>query len=130
TLPDDDAAQGWAPVLRVISGVVAMVGVLFVLPGMLGVAGGLGVLFKKQWGRVLTFLVAAVAILSGVAVVAVSDVDVSSTTLGAAQIVYGVAAFVVLIRKADEFSRLEQTLRSDLRERTHLAERPVPERLT
>src|SRR5262249_18447151 len=105
TLPEDDAAPNWAPDLRIVSGIVAVIGALLVVPGVLGVAGGLGVLFRKQWGRVLTFLVAAVAILWGVVFVTLSDPGATLLGLGVAQIVYGVAAMAVLIRKGAEFSR-------------------------
>jgi hypothetical protein len=105
TLPEDDAAPNWAPVLKMISAVVAFVGGLFIVPGVLGVAGGLGVLFRKQWGRVVTFLVAAVAILWGVAFVALSDPGGMLIALGLIQIVYGVVAFVLVIRRGGEFRR-------------------------
>src|SRR5262245_40996489 len=73
TLPDDDATQGWAPLLAFVSGIVALIGVLFVAPGVLGITAGAGVLCRKPWARVLTFLVAAVALLWGVAFLALSD---------------------------------------------------------
>jgi len=102
TLPVDDATQGWAPLLAFVSGIVALIGVLFVAPGVLGIAAGAGVLFRKPWGRVLTLLVAAVAILWGVAFIALSDHGSTLIALGVAQILYGVAAVVVMVRRSGE----------------------------
>jgi len=105
TLPDDDATQGWGPFLAFVSGIVALIGVLFVAPGVVGIAAGAGVLYRKSWGRVLTFLIAAVAIVWGVAFVAISDHGGTLIAFGVAQIVYGVAAVVVMFTRSEDFAR-------------------------
>src|SRR5712671_2784636 len=42
-----------------------VVGVLFLLLGVLVLLAAVGVLWRKQWGRILTFIVAVLAILLG-----------------------------------------------------------------
>jgi hypothetical protein len=90
---------GIVPALLIVLG-------LAVLPlAILGLLAGLGVLLRKQWGRVLTFTVAVVAILLGLLWVVGSDWDTTDIAVGAVQILYGSLAFVVLLKKRAEFSR-------------------------
>ena len=86
-----------------------VIGVAFVPQGILEMLAGSGVLWRKQWGRILTFIVAVLAILWGVASLGAYTQDANGNAFfiafGAIQILYGILAFVVLIQKRGEFSR-------------------------
>jgi hypothetical protein len=89
----------------IVPGLLIMFGVAFLVQGILGLLAGLGILLRKQWGRILTFIVAIVAILWGLVWVGGSDQGATDIAVGAAQILYGLLAFVILIKKGAEFSR-------------------------
>ena len=91
------ALGGIVPVLLIALGVV------FLLLGILGLLAGLGVLLRQQWGRILTFIVAVAVILTGLLVVSGSDQEPTDIAVGAGQILYGIAAFVILITNGAEF---------------------------
>lgn len=44
---------------------IALIGVGFLMPGILGLLAASGVLMRKHWGRILTFVFAVPAILLG-----------------------------------------------------------------
>jgi hypothetical protein len=73
--------------------------------GVLGVLAGSGALGRRRWGRVLTFLVAVLAVLWDLLFLGGHDQGPTSIILGAAQGLYCVLACVVLARKGAEFSR-------------------------
>jgi hypothetical protein len=86
---------------------LVVVGVLFLLLGLLVLLAALGILWRKQWGRILTFLVAALAILLGLLWLSgVQDVvqDATALALGVAQVLYGILALVVLGMNRADFS--------------------------
>jgi hypothetical protein len=89
----------------IVSALIIVFGAVFLLLGILALLAGLGVLWRKQWGRILAFIVAAVAILLGLVWVGGSDQEVFDIAVGAVQILYGILAFVVLIMNGVEFSR-------------------------
>jgi len=93
------ALGGIAPAFMIVFGVA------FLPPGILGLLAGLGILLRKQWGRILTFILAVAAILLGLVWVGGSDQEATDIAIGAAQILYGILAFVILIKKGAEFSR-------------------------
>src|ERR1700730_5571553 len=64
---EHDPAGGFAFLLQILAGLVIVVGVAFLLTGVLGMVAGLGVLWRKPWGRILTFLAAVLAVLWGLA---------------------------------------------------------------
>src|SRR5688500_13769788 len=68
-----DPAGGLGPVLQVLAGFLAVIGVAFLFSGVLGVSAGLGVLMRRQWGRLLAFLVAAVAGVWGLLTLVFAD---------------------------------------------------------
>ena len=100
----NDPAAGWGPLLEVFAVLTAVLGVLFLLQGVLGLLAGWGVLKRKRWGRLLTFPLAVLAVMWGLAFQEANSN--SSIALGAAQLLYGAFALVVLIRNGDKFSRL------------------------
>jgi hypothetical protein len=73
--------------------------------GMLGLLAGVGVFLRKQWGRILAFVLAVLAVLLGLVWLGGGDRDVTEIALGTAQVLYGILALVVLIRKREAFSR-------------------------
>jgi hypothetical protein len=97
-LTDDDAAGGWGPLLAIVAGFVLVVGVALVIPGVLGLVAGLLTVLRKPIGRVLTYFFAAFAILWGLVFVVLNRDGVILLALGSAQILYGILAFVFLIR--------------------------------
>jgi hypothetical protein len=82
---ENDPTGGVGFLLQFLAGFVAVVGVVFLLQGVPGVLAGVGVLMRKTWGRILTFVFAAVAILWGLIFVAISKGDAVMLALGAAQ---------------------------------------------
>jgi hypothetical protein len=105
----EDQAGGLAEVDRWLTsffaGLATAVGVVLLVQGVLGVLAGSGVLWRKPWGRILAFVVAALALLWGLLFLGGHDRGPTSLALGAAQVLYGAVAFVVLIRNGAEFSR-------------------------
>jgi hypothetical protein len=101
---EDDAAGGYAPLLQVVVGFVAVVGVALLVQGAIGLLAGLGVVMRRPWGRALTFLLAILAVLWGLLFVSANQEPID-LALGAAQILYGILAFVVLIKDGADFSR-------------------------
>jgi|SRR5579864_162052 len=91
--------------LEVLGGMLAAVGGAFQLQGVPMLLGGFGVLLRRQWGRILTLIMAVLAILWGVASMAAYDKGVSYVVFGAAQILYSILAIVVLVKNGPEFSR-------------------------
>ena len=108
-LREGNPMYGIAVVAWIAGALMIVIGVVFVPQGILEMLAGSGVLWRKQWGRILTFLVAVLAILWGVACLGAYAQDANGDTFfiafGAVQILYGILAFVVLIQKRGEFSQ-------------------------
>jgi hypothetical protein len=108
-LRPDDPAGGFAPILWILEGLAIFLGVLFLLQGVLGMLAALGVLLHKQWGRILTFIMAGLAILWGLLSLSAynSDATGNATLIayGAFQLLYAILTFVILIKNGAEFSR-------------------------
>ena len=102
----------WAPVATLFGlgpALIIALGVAFLPLALLGLAAGCGVLYRRRWGRTLTFTLAALALLLGLVWVGGGDGDAIDLVLGGGQILYGVIGIVVLTRKAGEFSSLSHT---------------------
>jgi hypothetical protein len=89
----------------IVPGFIIMFGIAFLPPGLLALCAGVGTLLRKQWGRILTYVVAVMAILLGLVWVIGSDQDLTDIAVGAAQILYGVLAFCILTLNCAEFYR-------------------------
>jgi hypothetical protein len=61
------------------------------------------VLLRKQGARILTFILAVLVILWGL--LSLGALGTPVIPFAAAQILYGILAFVILIKKGGEFSR-------------------------
>ena len=85
---------------RSFAHLAVVVGVVILLRGVLGLLGGLGVLMRKQWGRLLTLIVAVLAIWGGL-----HSLGGRYPAIATAQLLYGILAFVVLRKNSAEFSR-------------------------
>lgn len=83
---------------------VVAVGVAFLPLGLLGLLAGTGALLRKPWGRTLTFLLAVLAILLGLAWVAGGDLGATDLVLGVAQFLYGILAIIILIKDGSTVS--------------------------
>ena len=96
----------WVQVIAlggIVPATIILLGIAFLVQGLLGLLGGSGVLLRRPWGRILTFILAVLAILLGLAWV--SGGEAADIALGAAQVLFGILAFVILIRKGAEFFR-------------------------
>lgn len=106
--PGGDPAGGIAPVFWLVAGFMIVIGVVFLLAGLLGVLAGLGILWRQQWGRVLGFILAVLSMMMGLVSLIAYQPDADGNALiafGATGIVYGTLALVVLIRNGAAFSR-------------------------
>jgi hypothetical protein len=107
--PDaDPSKQMLAPLFLLAAPLLVGGGLLFLLLGILVLLAALGVLGRKPWGRILTFIVAVLAILLGLLWLSgVGDVlqDATDLILGVAQVLYGILALVILSTKRAAFSR-------------------------
>lgn len=98
----------WGPVSTLFGlgpAVLVAIGVAFLPLSLLGLAAGSGALLRQQWGRILTFILAVLAILLGLIWAVGGDREAADLAFGAAQISYGILAFLVLIGKGAEFIR-------------------------
>jgi fumarate reductase subunit D len=98
----------WGPVATlfgILPALLIAVGVAFLPLGLLGLLAGAGVLLRKPWGRILTFILAVLAIQLGLVWVGGGDQDATDIVLGAAQVFYGILAFVILIGNGAAFFR-------------------------
>jgi hypothetical protein len=102
---DRDPWAQIAGLFGLVPAIVIVIGVTFLPLGALGVLAGLGVLWRKPWGRILGFILAVPATLLGLLWASGADGGATEIALGAAQVLYGILAFLILIRKGAEFSR-------------------------
>jgi hypothetical protein len=100
-----DQKSGFEWFFKLIAAVVVVIGACFVLQGFLGVAAGLGTLLRKQWGRVLAFVVAVLSGLWALLFLFGSDQDAEAIALGTIHLVYTVLTFVLLIKNGSAFTR-------------------------
>ena len=54
----DDPVGGFAPIFKILASLMIVIGVVLLLQGIPGILAGWGVLLRKQWGRILTFIAA------------------------------------------------------------------------
>jgi hypothetical protein len=119
-LPGDlwqGSANGFAPIHWIAGDAYDNnVNIAFGLQGILGMLAGSGVLLRLHWGRILTFIVAIVAILwalDSVDAYKHQDDDYQWKTalipFAAAQVLYGILAVVILIKNGAAFSELGGT---------------------
>lgn len=97
--------RGYEWLFQIIAALVVAIGACFILQGCLGVAAGIGTLLRKQWGRVLAFVVAVLSGLWGFLFVFGSDQDVKSITWGAVHLGYAILTLVLLIKNGAAFTR-------------------------
>jgi hypothetical protein len=102
--PREDPWQEMAALFGIGPTLVIIAGLAFLPACILGLLAGLGIMLRKQWGLVLAFILAGLAILLGLLWVGGSDQDFPEIGVGAAQLLYGIMAFV-LITKGAEFWR-------------------------
>jgi hypothetical protein len=103
--PPADPWKQMAFLFGILPAFIVMIGLAFLPLGILGLLAGLGILLRRGWGRILTYILAASAALLGLVWLAGSDGEAIDIALGAAQVLYGILAFVILITKSAEFSR-------------------------
>ncbi len=99
-----NAAGGFGWLLKLMAEVGVVIGIAFLVSGVLGILAGLGTLSRQQWGRILTFITAALAMLLGLLSLSAYDEGAVEAVLGAVQLLYGILAFVILIKNGAEFS--------------------------
>src|SRR5262245_17239881 len=91
--------------LEILGGILAVFGGAFLLQGVPMMLAGLGSLLRRQWGRILTLIMAVLAILWGLTALGAYDKGTSYIAFGAAQILYAILTFVILVKNGEEFSR-------------------------
>jgi hypothetical protein len=84
--------------LLVLADLYALIGIVLLLLGVAWMLAGLGVLRRQQWGRILTYILAVLAILIGLGSLTAGLVP------GVVLVLYGIPALRVLIRNSVEFS--------------------------
>jgi hypothetical protein len=95
--PDNEP---WLPALFLGRSITIVIGIAFLPLGILGLLAGLGSFLCKQWGHILTFILASLTILLGLIWISgVENVlqDTTDVALGAAQLLYGILAFFILM---------------------------------
>jgi hypothetical protein len=102
-LDPNDPVGGFGPILKILAGLMVVVGVVWLLQGIPSVLAGWGVLLRKQWGRIPTFLVALLAMFWSLFLLFSNDIQL--IVIGAIQFLYGILAFVILIVNRKEFSQ-------------------------
>jgi hypothetical protein len=106
----DPSKQVLAPIAVLAAPVLVLFGVLFLVLGILDLVAAFGVFLRKPWGRILTFVMAALAVVFGLLWLSgVRDVtqDATDLAIGVVQILYAIVAILVLTVKGGEFeSRL------------------------
>ena len=82
-----------------------VIGVVFLVLGVTGMLAGLGVLWRKPWGRILAFILTVPAIVVGLlSLSAYKQEAAGNATLiafGATEILYGVLTLVILIKNGE-----------------------------
>jgi hypothetical protein len=101
-MANDPAGKGF---LEVLGGLLAVIGGTLLLQGVPMILAGVGVLLRRQWGRILTLLMAGLTVLWGLLLLSLSDRDAGYVAFGAAEILYAIVAVVVLFKHGAEFSR-------------------------
>jgi hypothetical protein len=101
----EDMAGGLGPFLAIIFELIAFVGICLILAGAAAMVAGLGVLLRKQWGRILTFVVSGLVLLLGLCIVTAYQEGAGVIALGAAHVLYAVLVIVVLGMNGSEFAR-------------------------
>ena len=89
----------------IVPGLMILLGGAFLLPALIGLLAGLGVLLRKRWGLILALILAVMSMLLGLLWVAGSSQEVSEIAVGVVQMLYGIVACVVLLTCRAEFSR-------------------------
>jgi hypothetical protein len=105
---------GWEGLGMLVAAVSALVGIAFLLLTSLGIPAGLGVLMRRQWGRILTFIFAPFAILTGIGF-ALGTPDELYVLIGVAQILYGFFAILIMALGGADFRRRAARVREDSR---------------
>jgi hypothetical protein len=102
-LDPNDPVGGFGPILKILAGLMMVIGVVWLVQGIPALFAGWGVLQRRQWGRIPTFLVALLAMFWSLFLLFSSDTK--WIAIGVIEFAYGVLAFVILIAKSKEFSR-------------------------
>jgi hypothetical protein len=98
-------------VASIFARLATVIGALLLLQGVVGILAGLGVLWRKQWGRIVTFILAILAILWGLLFISGAfegcsfEQGPTNIVVGGVQLLYGILALVILIQRGAEFSR-------------------------
>ena len=103
----DPSKQVIAPIAALAAPLLVLLGVLFLAVGILDLVAAFGVFLRKQWGRVLTLVMAAPAVVFGLLWLSgVQDVtqDATDLAIGVGQILYALVAILILTVKRGEFA--------------------------
>jgi len=104
-------SEPWWPVLTFF-GLLPLIAIViatgFVLYGLLGLFAGVGVIRRRRWARIVTGVIAGLALFLGVLTIivpsdqSIGGLDLVTTSI---QILYGAFTVLVLATRGAEFSR-------------------------
>ena len=106
----DPPRDSWSQALSLgglVPAFLIMISGFFLFLGLLWFLAATGVLLRRQYGRILSFILAVPTLLLGIAYLSSIDQGASivEILLGAPQIAFGVFSTFVLIKFGSEFSR-------------------------
>lgn len=104
-----DPVGGLAPVLHMLAGRMVLIGTVFLVQGATEILAGLGVLWRKPWGRILALVMEGWRIVVGLVSLSAYNPKAAENAgpiaYGAAEILFGVLAVLILTIKGAGFSR-------------------------
>ncbi len=107
TSPDAEKNKAALGFIGLLMSFGAVIGVIMIIVALLYIAAGFGLIYRRQWGRILTLVLGALAALLGLAGLSQIGHDTgSSLTQVAAGLAYCGFAYAILLNRktAEEFS--------------------------
>jgi hypothetical protein len=95
----------WGPFITLfgmLPALIVLLGIAFLVQGVIGAMAGLGYLGGRSWGRPLALVFAALAALWGLLALGATDRGAAEVTFGAANLLYAALAFLVLLTSGVE----------------------------
>lgn len=94
-----------ATMFGIIPAILIVIGLAFLLFGVLMFLAGLGIIWRNEFARIVALILAVFVVLLGLVLAIGGNRDAESIAIGAVQICYGILAFVALISRRVEFGR-------------------------
>jgi hypothetical protein len=94
-----------ATMFGIIPAILIVIGLAFLLFGVLMFLAGLGIIWRNEIARIVALILAVLVVLLGLLLAIGGNRDAESIALGAVQIGYGILAIIALISRRAEFGR-------------------------